>query len=86
MTSKLTWRNNGTWAVIGFGLALIGYSLVTLVFTVMRARAGGADIDVVATGTALAIKGAVAGIVVAAIGIAARMILKPGKQPAANPR
>ncbi|HUQ09302.1 MAG TPA: hypothetical protein VM146_03225 [Steroidobacteraceae bacterium] len=81
MTTRLTWRNNGTWAVISFGLALIGYWLIKLVFTVMRARAGSADIETVATGTTLSIKGIAAGVVIAAIGAAARVILTSRKQP-----
>lgn len=86
MTNRLTWRNNGTWAVIGFGLAFIGYWLVMLVFTVMRAREGSADIEAVASGTTLSIKGIVVGLVVTAIGVAARAILRPGRQAAPRPR
>jgi hypothetical protein len=30
MTDKLTWKNNGTWAVIGLGSAVIACCLVAL--------------------------------------------------------
>jgi hypothetical protein len=81
MTDKLTWRNNGTWALVALGFALLGYWLVMLVFTIVRARAGDADIAAVAAGITLATKGIVAGIIIAAIGIAARVVLKKRKQP-----
>jgi hypothetical protein len=78
---KLTWRNNGTWAVICFGLALIGNGLVTWLFAASRARTGAIDIEAMASSTTLALKFVVAGVVITAIGAIARLILKPRMQP-----
>ena len=82
MADKLSWRNNGTWALITLGLAMIGYWLVLWLFAASRARAGGLDLDGMAARTTLSLKGVVVGIVIVAIGVVARWILKPRRQPA----
>lgn len=82
MLDKLTWRNNGTWALICFGLALIGNGLVTWLLAASRARAGAGDLGTMADSTTLSLKFMVAGAVVTAIGVIARLVLKPRTQTA----
>lgn len=82
MADKLTLRNTGTWAIICFGTSCIGFWLARLLMTLYAARGGGVGIDAVAESTALSMKGVAAGIIILAIGVAARLILKPRQQPA----
>jgi hypothetical protein len=80
LTDKLTWRNNGTWAVITLGLAVVGYWLVTWLFAASRAPAAG--LDAMASSTTLSVKGMVVGIVIVAIGVIMRRVFMPRKQSA----
>lgn len=82
MADKLTLRNTGTWAIICFGTGCIGFWLVRLLMTLFGVRGRDAGIDAVAEATTLSIKGVVVGVVIVAIGVAARLILKPRPQTA----
>jgi hypothetical protein len=67
--------------VITFGLALIGNGLIMWLFAASRARAGAIDLEAMANGTTLSLKFVVAGVVITAIGVVARLVLKPRMQP-----
>ncbi|MDF3019913.1 MAG: hypothetical protein K0Q92_1216 [Steroidobacteraceae bacterium] len=77
MNEKLTLRGTLTSLPIHFGVASIGFSLAQLLVSLFRARGDGVGIDAVAASTTLAIKGIVVGIIILAIGVVARVVLKP---------
>jgi hypothetical protein len=77
MADKLTWRNSGTLILIYFGLAQVVVWLVMLVTRWLVARNSGGDIQAVAEATSLSLKGMAVGMVIAAIGFALRLVLKP---------
>ena len=80
MADKLTFRNNGTWAIIGFGLSCIGYWVITMLFAWGSADAKGLGIDAVAASTTMSLKGIAVGILILAIGIVMRLVMKPRPQ------
>lgn len=77
MDRKLTLRGTLTGLPIYFGVACIGFSMAHLLVTLFRSRSDGAAIDVVAASVTLAIKGVVVGVVILAIGVVAKVVLKP---------
>jgi hypothetical protein len=69
MAQRITLFNTVTYLVIFFGTSSIGYWLIMFLLG-----------DGSAESKSLAIKGLVAGAVIAVIGMVARLILKPGQQ------
>jgi dipeptide/tripeptide permease len=78
MADKLTLRNTGTWMVVCFGLGVAGFGLAWLVLLLTGVLHAGGDIDVVADAVTSSIRFLVAGVVIAAVGVALRAILRPG--------
>ena len=77
MNKTLTLRGTLTGLPIYFGISCVGFSLAYLLVSLLRARGDAVGIDAVAASTTLAIKGIVVGIIILAIGVVARVVLKP---------